>query len=64
MVHEMTTQLRQGIVFGKSEVKLSGNVECNEVYVTAGHKGNPDAVRTKGRKGRHNRLQGIRGSNG
>lgn len=43
----MTTQLRQGIVDAKPKVQLSGDVECAEVYVTAGHKGNPD-VRKKG----------------
>jgi len=47
-VHQMTGQLRQGIVDGKPEVQLSGEVECDEVYVTAGHKGNPEAVRKKG----------------
>jgi len=59
VVHEMTTQLRQGIVFGKSEVKLSGDVECDEVYVTAGHKGNPDAVRKKGAKDGVTVLKGF-----
>lgn len=44
----MTTQLRQGIADGQPEVQLSGEVECDEVYVTAGHKGNPEAVRKKG----------------
>lgn len=46
----MTTQLRQGIVAGKPAVLLAGEVECDEVYVTAGHKGNPEAVRKKGAK--------------
>lgn len=46
----MTTRLRQGIVNGKSEVQLAGAVECDEVYVTAGHKGHPEAVRKKGGK--------------
>jgi hypothetical protein len=50
VVHDMTTQLRQGMVLSKPEVQLSGNVECDEVYVTAGHKGNPEAVRKKGVK--------------
>jgi hypothetical protein len=50
-VHDMTTQLRQGIVEGKPEVQLSGEVECDKVYVTAGHKGHPEAVRKKGAKG-------------
>ena len=36
-------------------------MEFDEVYVIAGHKGNPDAVRAKGRKGRRNRLKGARG---
>ena len=49
-VHTMTTQLRQGIVDGQPTVQLAGEVECDEVYVTAGHKGNPDAVRKKGAK--------------
>lgn len=48
VVHDMTMQLRQGIVQGKPEVQLSGEVECDEVYVTAGHKGNPQALRKKG----------------
>ena len=43
----MTTQLRAGIIAGKPEVMLSGEVECDEVYVTAGHKGNPEAVKKK-----------------
>jgi DNA-directed RNA polymerase specialized sigma subunit len=46
-VQKMTTQLRQRIVDSKGEVQLSGEVECDEVYVTAGHKGNPDAVKKK-----------------
>ncbi len=41
----MTSQLRTGIVAGKPEVMLSGEVECDEVYVTAGHKANPKAVK-------------------
>jgi len=47
-VHAMTTQLRQAIVEKKPEVQLSGTVECDEVYVTAGHKGHPEAVKKKG----------------
>ena len=46
-VHQMATQLREGIVEAKSEVKLSGEVEFDEVYITAGHKGNPAAVAKK-----------------
>ena len=43
--YQMTTQLRVGIIAGKPEVLLSGEVECDEVYVTAGHKGNSEAVK-------------------
>lgn len=46
-VYQMTSQLRTGIAAGEPEVKLSGEVECDEVYVTAGHKGNPEAVKKK-----------------
>jgi transposase-like protein len=44
----MTTSLREGVVQRKPEVRLSGEVECDEVYVVAGHKGHPGAVRKKG----------------
>ena len=47
----MTTLLRDGIVQRKPEVQLSGEVECDEVYVVAGHKGHPEAVRKKGERG-------------
>jgi hypothetical protein len=40
---------------------LSGEVEIDEVYVVAGHKGNPPAARKKARKGRRNRLKGAPG---
>src|SRR3954469_7862369 len=43
----MTTALRAGVVLRKPEVTLSGEVECDEVYVVAGHKGHPEAVRKK-----------------
>src|SRR5512142_3585314 len=44
----MTSQLREGIVRRKPAVTLRGKVECDEVYVVAGHKGHPEAVRRKG----------------
>src|SRR3954453_2530576 len=44
----MTTALREGVVLRKPGVTLSGEVECDEVYVVAGHKGHPEAVRKKG----------------
>ncbi len=58
---KMTSQLREGIVTKKPDVHLKGKVECDEAYIVAGHKGNPDAVKKKGRKGRRNRLKGARG---
>ena len=60
-VHEMTKQLRQGIMEKQPEPELSEEVECDEVYITAGHKGNAEAVKKKGRKGRRNKLKGARG---
>ena len=50
VVHDMTTQLREGIEQSKPEVNLSGSVECDEVYVTAGHKGKPQEVKKRGAK--------------
>ncbi len=46
----MASQLREGIVERQPEVTLSGEVECDEVYVVAGHKGHPEAVREKGER--------------
>jgi len=43
-VQEMTTQLREGLAAKTPPVVLSGEVEIDEVYVVAGHKGNPAAV--------------------
>ena len=40
----MIQQLRQGIVDRTPPVVLEGEVECDEVYVVAGHKGHPQAV--------------------
>jgi len=47
----MTTQLRSGIVANKPAVCLEGEVECDEVYVIAGHKGQPEAVKKKVEEG-------------
>ncbi len=44
----MVQQLRRGIVDRQPEVVLCGEVECDEVYVMAGHKGHPEAVKKKG----------------
>ena len=43
----MTQRLRQGIVDRRPPVALEGKAECDEVYVVAGHKGHPEAVRKK-----------------
>ena len=40
---------------------LSGEVECDEVYVVAGHKGHPEIVAQQGRPGRRRRLKGKPG---
>ena len=37
----MTEVLRHGIVAKTPDVVLSGDVEFDELYVVAGHKGNP-----------------------
>lgn len=47
-VQRMCEQLRQGVVAAQPEPRLSGEVECDEVYVVAGHKGHPEAVLKKG----------------
>jgi hypothetical protein len=47
---KMTAQLREGVVRRKPEVVLSGEVECDEVGVVAGHKGHPEAVGEEGEK--------------
>jgi hypothetical protein len=47
-VQLMTEQLRNGLVAKAPEVSLSGEVEVDEVYVVAGHKGQPAAVAKRG----------------
>ena len=49
-VHAMTRQLRKGIVEATPPVKLAGPVECDEVYIVAGHKGKPLEVKKRGEK--------------
>ncbi len=52
VVQRMTAQLREGIVAKQPTPTLSGEVECDEVYVIAGHKGHAEAVKKKaGRAG-------------
>jgi transposase-like protein len=38
-------------------VTLSNEVECDEASVTAGHKGHPEVVKSKGRQGRRRRRK-------
>lgn len=45
--HYMANILCSGVVEKKPGVRLSGEVECDEVYVVAGHKGNSAAVKKK-----------------
>ena len=61
-VQQMTTQLRSGVVEKKKPIKLAGDIECDEVYIVAGHKGYPEAVAAQGRPGRRRRLKGKRGA--
>jgi len=42
----MTTQLRTGIV-GKAESPFDAEVECDEMYLIAGHKGQPEVVKPR-----------------
>jgi hypothetical protein len=46
-VQAMTEQLRSGLIARTPAVMLDGTVEIDEVYVAAGHKGNPTAVTKK-----------------
>jgi transposase-like protein len=50
-VQAMTEQLRQGLIARAATVVLDGEVEIDEVYVVAGHKGNPAAVAERGAPG-------------
>ena len=47
----MASQLREEIVAAQPEPVLSGEVEFDEVYVVAGHKGHPEAVKKKAARG-------------
>ena len=47
----MTEQLRCGLVARTPTVELRGEVEIDEVYVVAGHMGQPGAVAKRGGSG-------------
>lgn len=59
--HDMVTAIRDAVFKKKPSPILKENVETDEVYIVAGHKGHPDAVERLGREGRRNRLRGARG---
>jgi transposase-like protein len=50
-VQAMTEALRHGLTAKLPPVVLRGEVEIDEVYVVAGHKGNPAAVAKRGGRG-------------
>ncbi len=47
-VQAMTEQLRRGLAARTQAVKLTGEVEIDEVYIVGGHKGQPATVAKKG----------------
>jgi len=47
-VQAMTEQLRRGLAAKTPKVELQGEVEIDEVYVVAGHKGQPEEVAKRG----------------
>src|ERR687893_1151205 len=50
-VQAMAEQLRRGLAAKAPPVRLEGEVEIDEVYVVAGHKGQPAAVAKRGGSG-------------
>ncbi len=50
-VQVMTEQLRNGLMAKAPQVSLAGEVEIDEVYVVAGHKGQPAEVAKRGGSG-------------
>ena len=46
----MTEQLRRGLAAKTPPAALEGEVEIDEVYVVAGHKGQPAAVAKRGER--------------
>jgi len=47
-VQVITEQLRHGVIAKAPEMELTSEVEIDEVYVVAGHKGQPAAVAKRG----------------
>lgn len=44
-VQQMTTFLRKGVALRKPDITIHSQVECDEVYIVAGHKGHPEEVK-------------------
>ena len=61
-VQKMTSELRQDVVDKAPEVSLSEEVEFDEVYVTAGHKGQPAAVKKRIARGDGENSKGFGGA--
>lgn len=59
-VQQMAAQLRTKIVAKKPNVRLTGEVECDQMYLIAGHKGQPEVV-TKRPEGRRRQLKAKAG---
>jgi transposase-like protein len=60
-VQTMTEHLRRGLLTHIPAVTLKGQVEGDEVYVVAGHKGQPKKLARSGRPPRRRRLKGAPG---
>jgi hypothetical protein len=45
--HAMTSLLREGVLEKRPQEILEGEVEIDEVYLVAGHKGKPESVKKK-----------------
>src|ERR671939_1143446 len=60
-VQAMTEHLRRGLVTKAPAARLEGEVEIDEVYVVAGHKGQPAAVAKRGRSDGGADWRGRRG---
>lgn len=48
--HAMTSLLREGVYEKRPQEILTGEVEFDELYVIAGHKGKPESVKKKDAK--------------
>jgi hypothetical protein len=48
--HAMTSLLREGVYEKRPQEVLGGEVEFDELYVIAGHKGHPEAVKKRAAK--------------